>query len=184
MQTISDLSGRLQEMLEALLHFSRVGRQRMRNQTANMEQVVAEALELLDLRIQENAAIVDIKPPLPPAEGDPKLLTEIFTNLISNAIKYNASEEKRVEVGASLETLEDGRSRPVYYVRDNGIGIRQKQQEEVFRIFRRLHARDAYGGGTGAGLAIVKGIVERHGGAIRVESTPGEGSTFYFTLQP
>lgn len=183
-QTISDLSGRLQEMLDALLHFSRVGRQRIRNQATNIEEVAAEALELLDLRIQESGAIVNIKPPLPEAAGDPKLLTEIFTNLISNAIKYNTCPEKRVEIGAHLETLEDGRIRPVYYVRDNGIGIRQKQQEEVFRIFRRLHARDAFGGGTGAGLAIVKGIVERHGGNVSLESEPGKGSTFFFTLQP
>jgi light-regulated signal transduction histidine kinase (bacteriophytochrome) len=149
-----------------------------------MEQVVAEAMELLELRIKESGAIVEVKPPLPSSTGDSKLFIEIFTNLISNAIKYNTSAEKRVEIGSHVETLAEGRTRPVYYVRDNGIGIREKQKEEVFRIFRRLHARDAFGGGTGAGLAIVKGIVERYGGRVSLESEPGKGSTFSFTLQP
>lgn len=180
--TISELSGRLQEMLDALLHFSRVGRQRMRNQTADMEQVVADALELLQLRIQENDAIVEVVPPLPPVEGDPKLLTEVFVNLISNAIKYNTSPEKRVTISARTETEAGGRVQTVYSVCDNGIGIREKQQEEIFRIFRRLHPRDAFGGGTGAGLAVVKSIVERHGGTVSVKSEVEKGSTFSITL--
>ena len=108
---------------------------------------------------------------------------EVFTNLISNAIKYNEAERKHVEIGATTETDADGNERPVYYVNDNGIGIREKQLDEVFRIFRRLHTRDQYGGGTGAGLAIVKTIVERHGGTVRVDSEVGKGSTFSFTLQ-
>ncbi len=71
---------------------------------------------------------------------------------------------------------------PVFYVRDNGIGIAEKQQQTVFGIFRRLHGKDAYGGGAGAGLSIVKKMVERHGGKIWLESAPGEGATFFFTL--
>jgi light-regulated signal transduction histidine kinase (bacteriophytochrome) len=104
---------------------------------------------------------------------------EIFHNLIVNAMKYNDKPEKHVEVG----WREDPGGPPVFYVRDNGIGIPEKHHDAVFRIFKRLHGRDKFGGGTGAGLTIVKKIVERHHGRIWVESSAGQGTTFYFTLQ-
>jgi signal transduction histidine kinase len=124
--------------------------------------------------------------------------------LIGNAIKYNNKADKWVEIGfldsggGELEaenSTESELSSPspiihhpspnpiVFYVRDNGIGIKEKHLDAVFRIFKRLHPSHRYGGGTGAGLTIAKKIVERHGGRIWVESTYGEGSTFYFTLQ-
>jgi two-component system, chemotaxis family, sensor kinase Cph1 len=89
-----------------------------------------------------------------------------------------------VEIGVLPPPPRDEGSLPVIYVRDNGIGIRPQFKETVFRMFKRLHARESYGGGTGAGLALVKKIVERHGGRIWLESEPGEGTTFYFTLAP
>jgi light-regulated signal transduction histidine kinase (bacteriophytochrome) len=107
----------------------------------------------------------------------------VFQNLITNAIKYNDSEEKIIEIGA-----DDGGdhtadvSGPVFHVRDNGIGIDDAFKDEVFRIFKRLNAEKAYGEGTGAGLTFVKKIIENHGGKIWLESAPGEGTTFYFTL--
>ncbi len=106
---------------------------------------------------------------------------EIFRNLIQNAVKYNDAGEKRVEVGWGGAS---DRNPPVFFVRDNGIGIREKHLETVFKIFKRLHGRDKYGGGTGSGLTIVRKIVERHGGRIWIESEVGKGSTFYFTLGP
>jgi light-regulated signal transduction histidine kinase (bacteriophytochrome) len=107
---------------------------------------------------------------------------EIFHNLIVNAVKYNDKEHKVVEIG-----YEDPRSAEVpepvvFYVKDNGIGIPEKHFDSIFRIFKRLHGREKFGGGTGAGLTIVKKIIERHNGRIWVESTPGEGTAFYFTL--
>ena len=98
-------------------------------------------------------------------------------NLIANGIKYNESQEKRVAIGA----LPDG-GIPVLFVRDNGIGIPERHLSTIFKMFRRLHPRDRYGGGTGAGLALVKRIVERHGGRISLGSRSGEGTTFFFTL--
>jgi light-regulated signal transduction histidine kinase (bacteriophytochrome) len=101
---------------------------------------------------------------------------EIFYNLIVNAVRYNDKPGKWVEVGWA-----EGEP-PVFYVRDNGIGIPEKHFDSIFRIFKRLHSRDRFGGGTGAGLTIVKKIVERHSGRIWLDSVPGEGTTFYFTL--
>ena len=96
------------------------------------------------------------------------------------AVKYSDSPERRVEIGW-MESNRPG-GPPVIYVRDNGIGIREKHFEDIFRMFRRLHPQEAYGGGSGAGLAIAKSIIERHGGRIYLESEIGSGSTFYFTL--
>jgi signal transduction histidine kinase len=108
-------------------------------------------------------------------------------------MKYNDKEEKWIEIGFHAnegETATNGHGSPspqrkpiVFYVRDNGIGIPEKHRDSVFRIFRRLHGRDKYGGGTGAGLTVVKKVVERHEGKIWLESEVGEGTTFYFTLQ-
>ena len=116
---------------------------------------------------------------LPAVRCDRVRVGEIFANLISNAIKYNDSAEKMVEIGC-----ETALGPPVFFVRDNGIGIAPKHFARIFQIFRRLHARDQYGGGTGAGLTIAKKAVERHGGRIWVESASGAGSTFRFTLAP
>ena len=125
--------------------------------------------------------------PLPEINCDRTQVNELFTNLISNSIKYNQNEAKVVEIGYLDAT--DCKSTPqaeakstIFYVRDNGIGIRDRHLDSIFRIFKRLHAQKKYGGGTGAGLTIAKKIVERHGGEIWVESVYQEGSTFYFTL--
>lgn len=108
--------------------------------------------------------------------GDEVLLREVFTNLLTNAVKYNDKEKPLVEVG-----FNDGET-PEFFVRDNGIGIPEKHFEQIFRIFKRLHGRDSFGGGVGAGLTITKKIIEHHDGKIRLESAPNRGTTFYFTL--
>ena len=106
-------------------------------------------------------------------------MSEVFANLVANAVKYNDKPQRWVEIGYSVPTPD----RPAaYYVRDNGIGIAPEHRDLVFRIFKRLHERDKFGGGVGAGLTIVRKIIERHDGRIWFESTPGEGTTFFFTL--
>ena len=118
--------------------------------------------------------------PLPTVRCDRARVGEIFRNLVTNAVKYNDKAERWIEIGF----LDPAGSRPaVFTVRDNGIGIPEKHFDVIFRIFKRLHGRDQYGGGTGAGLTIVKKVVERHQGRVWVESAAGEGTTFYFTLE-
>jgi chemotaxis family two-component system sensor kinase Cph1 len=108
--------------------------------------------------------------------------------LITNGMKYNEKPERWIEIGSMVDPRTPSDSRRqlpksiAIYVKDNGIGIPEKHHEAVFRIFKRLHSRDAYGGGTGVGLAITKKVVERHGGEIWIESVDGEGTTILFTL--
>ena len=114
---------------------------------------------------------------LPTVLGDPQQLVQLLQNLIGNAIKFRRRDVRpELRVGARRET-----DHWVFSARDNGIGIPANQAQRIFDIFQRLHTRDQYPG-TGVGLAICKKIVERHGGRIWVESIPGEGSTFSFTI--
>ena len=156
----------------------------------DLNELVQGVIDVLRINLQETKVEIQIPRPLPIIRCDRIQVSEVFSNLISNAIKYSDQHDKQVEIGwfetdqIPMETQSQEEPTPafVFYVRDNGIGIRQKHQEAVFRIFKRLHGRNKYGGGTGAGLTIAKKIVERHGGRIWIESTYGEGSTFYFTL--
>ena len=177
--TLSRLSQRLDDLLNSLLEFSRVGRAEFADVPVDLNEVVAEALEVLRPRIEAQKTVIRICGTLPYVRGDRSRLGEVFVNLIGNAIKYNDKASKWVEIG--VEPM-PGRGPEAFFVRDNGIGIRPKHFEEIFQIFRRLHGRDEFGGGSGAGLTITRKIIERHGGEITVESTPGEGTTFRFTL--
>ncbi|WP_009631998.1 ATP-binding protein [Synechocystis sp. PCC 7509] len=179
LQTLVRLSQRMEDLINSLLHFSRLGRVELAISRTNLNDILQQVLDLLRARIEETGVSISIPRPLPIINCDRIQVTEVFTNLISNAIKYSDRPEKWVEVGY----LDHQEEATVFYVRDNGIGIKEQYLDNIFRIFKRLHGHNHYGGGTGAGLTIVKKIVERHGGKIWVESTFGQGSTFYFTLQ-
>ncbi len=181
LKTITRLTQRMDALLDSLLYYSRIGRQELALRQVDLQEVVDETLEMLQLRLKESQAHVRLPRPLPSQQADAVRVSEIFSNLISNAIKYNINSEKWVEIGY-LDSATPATPR-VYYVRDNGIGIPVEHQENIFRIFKRLHNRDEYGGGVGAGLTIVKKIIERHGGKIWLESVFGTGTTFYFTLE-
>ncbi|MDZ7960747.1 MAG: ATP-binding protein [Aulosira sp. DedQUE10] len=182
LRTLIRLTQRMENLIDSLLHFSRMGRVELHIQPTGLNNLVQRVLDVLSARIEETGATIRIPRPLPVILCDRVQVSEIFTNLISNGIKYNDKPEKWVEVGY-LDPASTYEEPITFYVRDNGIGIRDRHFESIFRIFKRLHGPSQYGGGTGAGLTITKKVVERHGGKIWVESTYGEGSTFYFTLQ-
>lgn len=178
-RTMMRLTTRMETLLDSLLYYSRLSRADLSSRPLDMNAAVADAMELLVARIQESGAQIEVKGPLPVVRGDADRLGEVFSNLISNAIKYSDKKPPQIEIGHRQASPEDP---PVFYVKDNGIGIAPEHQKLAFQIFKRLHGRDAYGGGVGAGLTIVRRIIERHGGSIWVESAIGQGSTFYFTL--
>lgn len=211
--TLQRLTQRMELLIDALLRYSRLGRQELERHPTELQSALDEALESLLSRIRESNVEVRLPRRLPVLAVDRTLAVELLVNLIANAIKYNNKPKKWVEIGWKTEAedweMENGKagaseimdeegsealsstlssphnsqsSTPIFYVRDNGIGISEKHRESIFRIFKRLHGRDDYGGGTGVGLTVVRKIVERHGGRIWLESLPGEGTTFYFTL--
>jgi light-regulated signal transduction histidine kinase (bacteriophytochrome) len=192
LEAVTRLTVRMDGLLDALLHFSRVGRLELQPQMEDLNAVLVESIEMLGTQPTDARCAIRIPRPLPRVLGDRVRIREIFTNLISNGIKYNDKAERWVEVGyiephetTTLLLASDTpavRNQTIYYVRDNGIGIAVKHRAQVFGIFKRLHTRDAFGGGSGAGLTIARRLVERHGGLLWLTSALGEGSTFFFTL--
>jgi light-regulated signal transduction histidine kinase (bacteriophytochrome) len=129
--------------------------------------------------LHEHNGRIIVHKPLTVVRADMPRLREAFHNLITNALKYNTNHEKKIEIGMALESTP---SRPIFYVRDNGIGIDAKYHDEIFRIFRRLNDEDDTVKGVGVGLTFVKKIIERHDGRIWLDSKPGHGTTFYFSI--
>ena len=188
LHTLMRLAQRMDTLLESLLHYSRVGRVDLAVQITDLDKLVREILDRLTVTLEQQQVEVRIPERLPTMRCDYIRVGELFYNLIANAIKYNTKPEKWVEIGYQpfVPDPTDTDDTPrlfTFWVRDNGIGIAKKHYEAIFRIFRRLHGRDQFGGGAGAGLTIAKKIVERHGGSIWLESSPGVGTTFFFTLQ-
>jgi chemotaxis family two-component system sensor kinase Cph1 len=180
LHTLVKLTKRMEALIESLLKFSRLGRQELQMEPIDLNHLLQNVIELFTVNPQWQNCKIDIPRSLPMVRGDRLLIEEIFINLITNAFKYNESPEKIAEIG----WLEDQSLPPLVtlYVRDNGIGIREKHLQSVFQIFKRLNAPSKYGSGTGAGLTIVKKIVERHKGSIQVQSIYGQGTTMSFTL--
>jgi PAS domain S-box-containing protein len=166
---------RMQRLIEDLLAYSRAGARGVALAQTDTNAALEAALTSLKLRIDESKASVT-HDPLPTVLADAGQLEHLFLNLISNALKFRGAEPLRVHISAARD---DGGWR--FGVRDNGIGIDPQYFERIFVIFQRLHSREQYSG-TGIGLAIAKKIVQRHGGRIGLESEPGRGTTFFFTL--
>ena len=175
-KTLGDLSLRQEKQIISILEYSRAGRTELNIVKADTNKIIHEVIDNIKLFLKEKGVQVRIPKPLPELNIDKVHLAVIFSNLITNAAKYNDKDEKWVEVGSDVSgNLE----KTILYVRDNGIGIPERHHEKIFTIFKRLHGKNKFGGGTGVGLAIVKKIVERHNGRIWFASAVGAGTTFY-----
>jgi light-regulated signal transduction histidine kinase (bacteriophytochrome) len=176
MQRITAATEKMQALLNDLLELSRVGRLKNESVGIPFEELARDAVELVHGQIMERGIAIHIDANLPTIFGDRQRLLEVLQNLVDNAAKFMGDQaEPRIEIGQ--EGSEGGM--PVLYVRDNGVGILPEHHERVFGLFNKL---DVKSDGTGIGLALVKRIVEVHGGRIWVQSEAGSGSTFYFTL--
>jgi two-component system sensor kinase FixL len=176
------LCHRMERLVDDLLYFSRLGRQELAIQSADLNAMIADITAVTEAALQGGNVTVTVAGSLPTVVCDVPRVTEVFRNLISNGIKYNRNEQKRIEIGCMLRSVDRGPPEQVFYVCDNGMGIAPEFHNEIFRIFKRLNAEDETVKGTGVGLTFVKKIVERHHGRIWVDSALGQGSTFYFTL--
>lgn len=175
LQVVMNGATRLQTLVKDLLSFSRITTRGAPLKPTSAEDCLSAVLSDLEVTIAENQATVT-REPLPVVMADGSQLARLFQNLVGNGIKYRGDASPQIHIG--------GEQREGYYeffIRDNGIGIDEEYYERIFRIFQRLHNRREYGG-TGIGLALCKRIVERFGGRIWVESNPGTGSTFFFTI--
>jgi light-regulated signal transduction histidine kinase (bacteriophytochrome) len=167
---------RMQQLIADLLALSRVGTSGGEFRDVPLAEVMSDVLLNLGPAIQDNGAAV-VHDTLPTVFADRGQMTQLLQNLIGNAIKFHGAEPPRVEISAA-EAGDDW----AISVTDNGIGIAPEHAERVFQIFQRLHTRDKYPG-TGIGLAVCRRIVDRHGGKIWLDSTPGGGTRFHFTLR-
>lgn len=175
--SIQRLAERLSTLIDSLMAYSRLGVEDLSRNPVDVDAVVDAVVEDMNRLWTKEGIALRRNGRLGSVQGDASRIGEVFQNLFSNAAKYNDKPEKWIEVGCDRSGAQ-----PVFYVRDNGIGIPPQHHENIFRIFKRLHEQNKYGGGTGAGLTIVKKIIERYGGHIWLESVPGEGTVFYFTL--
>ena len=191
LDTLVRLSQRMESLINSILYFARLGRGELTIQAVDLNKTLEDVLDNLQTLIKETKVGIQIPEPLPTTDCDATLVREVFQNLLINAIKYNDKPERWVEVGCnSIGDMPNGDGQntngsgsSIFYVRDNGIGIHKKYFDSLFRIFKRLNGRKKFGDGTGAGTTIVKKIIEKHQGKIWLESTQGEGTTFYFTLE-
>jgi len=170
-----DGADRMKKLIQDLLQYSRVGTSTEGKSQVDCNDILRQVRAIFELSLQEKRASLTVHP-LPSINGFRGQILQLFQNLVGNALKYNSNPQPFVEVGCT-----DKGSTWEFYVKDNGIGIDPKFFDKIFIIFQRLHNKTEYSG-TGIGLAICKKIVERHGGRIWVESTPGQGSKFYISL--
>ncbi len=170
---------RMTELIDDLLTLSRISKVTNPFEPVNLRELINSVKKRLQSDIEKSRTVLTVHEPLPTVQCDRIKMPEVFMNLINNAVKYSSKksgDQPRVDVGISER---DGLYE--FFVKDNGIGIDPEDHQQIFDMFKRLHSKDEYEG-TGAGLYIVKTIIEEHNGRVWVESRLGQGSTFYFTI--
>lgn len=174
---INKSAKKMMTLLDDLLRFSKLGKQTLHLSGNNMKEMVEVILRELSETYDSNRVQINIDKNMPDAFCDNAMTRQVWTNFISNAIKYSSKKEKPViEIGGSVQDKE-----VVYFVKDNGAGFDMKNYDKLFAAFSRLHGSHEFSG-NGLGLNIVKRIIERHYGRVWAEGKPNEGATFYFSL--
>jgi PAS domain S-box-containing protein len=169
---------RMNQLIEDLLHFSRLIRHPIKKELADMRGMVESAIATLESE-QKNRQVNITLHDLPSCQGDTHLLTQVWLNLVSNALKYTRQRENVIiEIGSKIGPD----NQPIYYIADNGVGFDMKYAGKLFGVFERLHTDSAFEG-TGVGLALVQRIIHRHGGQVWAESEIDRGATFFFTVE-
>ena len=179
LDTILQLTQRMDNLLAALLEYSRIGKNKLELAPYNTFEIITQVVQLVKDAYSEFSIDIQLESSFPTLVCDGLWVARIFQNLITNAIKYNQQTLKTVAIGCDTTA-----NPPLFYIRDNGIGIDLHNQQGIFELFNRLYDRKQFGEGSGVGLAIAKRVVERHGGRIWLTSAVGLGSTFFFTLSP
>jgi two-component system sensor histidine kinase/response regulator len=176
LDVIQSNTKKMGQLIDDLLSFSRLGRKEIKKSNVNMENLAKSIFE--ELRVINLERTIKLKLiTLPPAQGDPALIREVFANLLTNAIKFTKNEENAIiEIGGNSNDNEI-----VYHVNDNGVGFDMEYANKLFGVFQRLHSDKEFEG-TGVGLAIVQRIIHKHGGRVWAEGKVNGGATFYFTL--
>ncbi len=173
---VRENTGRMAQLIDDMLKFSRTGRMELASSRINMEKMARDVFKELQPSDADSKLQLEIEP-LPPASGDSAMMHQVFVNLLSNAIKFSRAKETPViRVGATVKDAET-----VYFVQDNGVGFNMQYADKLFGVFQRLHSVNEFEG-TGIGLAIVKRIITRHGGRVWADGKPNEGATIYFSL--
>lgn len=173
-ETILDLTDKMNVLIDDILSFSQISTKNLREQEFSVNSMIEEILQLFNVKLNYPKTKIILQPDLPPMKGDKRMLFQLWSNLLNNALKYSRKEEDpQVEIGVFQK---EGRN--IYFIKDNGIGIDPQHADKIFQTFSRLAGKSYKG--TGIGLALVKRVLEKHQGKIWIESEKGKGATFFF----
>jgi len=177
---IGDATQKMEILINDLLELSHIGRLTVKKSEFPLADLMEEVIAMLQPQIEAKGVQITVSEDLPLVYGEKKRLAQVIENLLSNAIKYIGKENPSPQIEVGLQEQDDQK---VIFVKDNGIGIEKAYFEKIFQVFQRLPSAKKIEQGTGIGLAIVKRVIQYHGGKVWLKSEPGKGTTFFFTLK-